>query len=262
MKKGYVCKCSKCGFMTNEKNKVCPLCGKEMVEVEHEQIQVNPNLPDILDNNKDRDVKMGYYCFKHQTKMRTKVCINCNDVGSLYVEYNNKTAIIKRINSLTDKFTDEEIEVILQQLTEEEKMYIYYNYESAYRFFYKKDKPKAIVCFIFSFVFYFLFLDMVFNMNERNFDFVGYIFNMIGNILFVVLNILGVWYLCDATNVEFKKIPIKVGVCVLIPNLIQLAYTIIRDTKVMETLISGYVTMGVSVLVYVLYFLWEKKHEK
>ena len=262
MKKGLVCVCEKCGFTTNEYNKSCPMCGMQTMKVPGDEVNINPTLPDILDNNDKRDVKLSYYCYKHRKEMKTKVCIDCNNVGSLMIDYNGKQAIIKRISHLKDIYTDEEIEIILDQLSVQEKHYIYHNYESAYRFFYKKDKPKAIVCFIFSVFLYLVCLDIFFSMNEKEYNFIGFIFNSIGNWLFVVLNVLGLWYLFDATNVEFKKIPIKVGLIVGIPNVIQAVYVLANNSSAKTTMISGLIAIGRSIIVYVISFLVEKKYEK
>ena len=262
MKKGYICICEKCGFKTNEKNKKCPICNSLMVESQESGNNLNPTLPEKIDVSKHENIKMGYYCFKCRKKMQTRVCIDCNNVGSLYLEYNNKTAIIKRISHLTDVFNDEEMSVILNELTEQEKVYIYHNYETAYRFFYKKDKNKAIACFIFALIFYFVLLDMTFNMNESSFIFMSYLFNAIGNGMFLILTILGIWYLFDATNVEFKRLPSKVGIIVGIPMIIQFAIALAQGLDIKWTLISGFISMGIAIIIYLLYFLWEKIHEK
>ena len=139
---------------------------------------------------------------------------------------------------------------------------IYHNYESAHRFFYKKDINKSIVCFIFAFIFYFVFLDMTFNMNENNYLFVSYLFNMISNTMGISLLSLGVWYLLDASNVEFMKIPIKVVIISLIPNLIQLAFCIAKDSNIKLMLISGFIALVISAILNIIYIIWELKHEK
>lgn len=262
MKKNYIYKCIHCDFKTNEKNKKCPICNNEMEKVEGEKININPTLPDKITNEHHEDVEMGYYCFKCHKKMKTKVCLDCNNVGSLYIETNENRAIIKRINRLTDHYDNEEMQCILNELTEQEKVYIYHNYESAHRFFYKKDINKSIVCFIFALIFYFVFLDITFNMSEQNYIFVSYLFNTIANTMIITLMSLGVWYLLDATNVEFMKIPIKVGIITIIPNIIQLAFCIAKDCDITKTLISGFIAMGLSVVINIIYIIWELKHEK
>lgn len=262
MKKGYICKCTSCGFKTSEKNKKCPICNESMEIIQDELNNYNPTLPEKIDNSNHQNIEMGYYCFKCRKEIKTKVCLDCNNVASLYVKNNNKRAVIKRINHLTDVFDKNEMQNILQELTEQEKVYIYHNYESAYRFFYKKDKTKAIVCLIFAFIFYAVFLDMAFNMNEQTYIFMSYIFNCIANTMLIILLSLSIWYLIDASNVEFMKIPVKVGIISFIPNLIQLAFCIAKGFDITWTLISGLIAFVVSVLLNIGYIFWEIKHEK
>lgn len=262
MKRKYISKCKYCGFKTNEKNKKCPICNHEMVREEGNEININPTLPDKITNEHHKDVEMGYYCFKCRKKMKTKVCLDCNNVGSLYVETNENRAIIKRINHLTEHFDEEEMKSILSELTDQEKTYIYHNYESAHRFFYKKDINKSIVCIIFAFIFYFVFLDITFNMNEQNYLFVSYIFNMLSNTVGITLLSLGIWYLLDASNVEFMKIPIKVAIISFIPNIIQLAYCLAKNSNIKVMLISGFIALAISAIINIIYIVWELKHEK
>lgn len=262
MKKNYIYKCVHCGFETNEFNKKCPLCGNDTEKIEHEKLNINPTLPKHIAINNNRNVKMDYYCFKCKKESGNEVCLDCNNVSSLMLEYKNKKAIIKRINHLKDIYTDQEIDEILSELTTEEKNYIYFNYQNAYRFFYKKDKPKAITCFIFAIVFYFLFLDITLNMSEKTYYFMSYFFNVIGNFMIVVMGSLGIWYLVDATVVEFEKVPAKLAIIISIPNIINLAYLIIKDCKIKETLISGWITIIISIVIYTIYLLVGKMHEK
>lgn len=263
MKKKYIYKCNHCGFEMNEYNKLCPLCGNETTKIEHEKLNINPTLPERLQNdNKSRNVKMNYHCFKCKKDSLNKVCLDCNNVASLQIDYNGKKAIIKRINCLNDVYTKEETDEILKELTDQEKNYIYYNYQGAYRFFYKKDKTKAIVCFLFAIIFYCLFLDIALNMSEQTYYFMTYFFNCIGNFILVVMALLGIWYLKDATVVEFDKVPAKLAIVIGIPNIINLAYLIIKDCKIKETLISGWITIGISIIVYIIYLLVDKHYEK
>lgn len=262
MKKNYIYKCSHCGFETNEVNDKCPLCGHETKKIEHDKLEINPTLPKRLENNNSRKVKMTYYCFKCKKESLNNVCLDCNNVSSLMLEYNNKKAIIKRIDRLSDVYNEQEIDEILAELSNQEKNYIYYNYQNAYRFFYKKDKPKAITCFIFALIFYFLFLDIALNMNEKEIFFMTYFFNAIANFIIVVMGALGFWYLKDATVVEFEKVPAKLAITIGIPNIINLAYLIIKDCKIKETLISGWVTIIISIIVYIIYLLVDKHYEK
>lgn len=254
MKQKY-CECLKCHFKTKEKNKKCPICNNVMQQKEGKLEHINPTLPEKLTNEHHKNVKMGYYCFKCRKDMKTKVCLDCNNVGSMYIEYNNKKAIIKRIKHLNEVFNEQEIDDINNDLTIQEKTYIYHNYENAYQFFYKKDSNKAVACFIFAIVFYLIFLDITFNMNEQTYIFVSYIFNMIANTMFLILVFLGIWYLIDASNVEFLKIPTKIGLFSLIPNIIQLAYCIVKDVDIKYTLISGFIAIIIGIIINIIYIL-------
>ncbi len=262
MKKGYISHCTYCDFKTNEKNKSCPICNHEMNYIFGEDIKDNPTLPEKISNENHKHIEMGYHCFKCRKKIKTKVCLDCNNVGSLYLEYASKKAIIKRINRLTDVYSQSEMDVILKELTPQEKMYIYHNYESAYKFFYKKDTNKSIACIVFAFIFYFVLLDITFNMNENSYLVASYLFNMLSNTILVVMLSLGVWYLIDATNVEFAKIPIKIGLLTFIPNLVQTMICIMRNASIKWMLISGYICMFITIVINVVYIIWELKREK
>ncbi len=262
MKKGYICKCNKCGFVTIEKSELCPICDSKMDMIEGTGNNLNPSLPNRLDQYKHENIEIGYYCYKCRNKKQTKVCIDCNYVNHLYIEYNGKRAVINRVKRLSDIFTQEELNVVSNELTEQEKVYIYHNYEGAYRFFYKKDVAKCIASLVFAFIFYFVLLDMTFNMFESEYNFMSYFFNALGNWLFTTLGIISIWYLFDATNVEFKKIPIKVGLIIGIPNIIQFGYSLAMNVNIKTMLISGYITILISIIIYIITLLMVKKNEK
>ena len=99
-------------------------------------------------------------------------------------------------------------------------------------------------------------------MNENNYLFVSYIFNMLSNTVGITLLSLGVWYLLDASNVEFMKIPVKVAIVSLIPNVIQLAFCIAKDCSIKTMLISGFIALIISAIINIIYIIWELKHEK
>lgn len=262
MKKGYICKCNKCGFITLEKNELCPICNMKMDIIEGSGNNLNPSLPNKLDQYKHENTEIGYYCYKCRSKKKTKVCIDCNYVNHLYIELNGKRAIVNRVKRLSDVFNEEELDIIAKELSEQEKVYIYHNYEDAYRFFYKKDKAKCIASFVFAFVFYFVLLDITFNMFESEYNFMSYFFNALGNWIFTTLGIIGVWYIFDATNVEFKKVPWKVGTIIGIPNIIQFGYALAMDVSIKTMLISGYITIFISIIIYILFLIMVKKNEK
>ena len=61
---------------------------------------------------------------------------------------------------------------------------------------------------------------------------------------------------------EFMKIPIKVVIISLIPNLIQLAFCIAKDSNIKLMLISGFIALVISAILNIIYIIWELKHEK
>lgn len=262
MKKNHICKCEKCGFKTKEKNKKCPICNSVMNEIVEEMEQLNPTLPEKFDNSHHEHVEIGYYCFKCRKTVLKKVCLDCNNVASLYIKVNDKIAIIKRIKHLTEYFNEQEMDIILNELTDQEKQYIYHNYESSYRFFYKKDNVKSVACIIFAIILFITFLDIAFSMNEREVPFMSYFFNAVANGMFLILILLSVWYHFDATSVEFNHIPMKTGIIIGIPMFIQFGVCMAIGYEMKQMLISGYISMGIALILYGLYFLWEKKHEK
>ena len=99
-------------------------------------------------------------------------------------------------------------------------------------------------------------------MNESEFVFMSYLFNAIGNWLFLTLSIIGIWYLFDATNVEFKKVPVSVGIIIGIPNVIQFSYALASNINMNKMLISGYIAMFISLMIYIIYVIMVKKYEK
>jgi hypothetical protein len=99
-------------------------------------------------------------------------------------------------------------------------------------------------------------------MFESEYNFMSYFFNALGNWLFTTLGIISIWYLFDATNVEFKKIPIKVGLIIGIPNIIQFGYSLAMNVNIKTMLISGYITILISIIIYIITLLMVKKNEK
>lgn len=261
MKKKQVYQCTSCTYSTNEHNKKCPLCNNEMMLNNNIEKHLNHNLPETLLHD-DGEVKMTYYCYKCHKKTSKRVCINCNTVTYIILEYNEKKAIINKIHRLSDVFNDEEIKYILSKLSEEEKDIIYCNYCDSHEFFNRVDKVKSSLMLLSSIFIYVMFLEITLGFNERDLLFVAYFTNAIGNILLCTLIILSIWYLIDATEVEHKMIPLKTLIIVSIPNIINLVYNIINASNIKTTLISGFITIGISFVVYALIHLIGKNNEK
>lgn len=259
MRKTSFYKCGACGFKTREANKKCPLCGFSMQKTDGELADGDFNLPEKLDSQQNRSVQTYYYCLKHG-KMFTHVCLSCNDIGLYCIEYKGKVAFIEKITALSAVFSQEEIAEILRELSFTEKNYIYHNYAFAYRFFYKHDKVKAAICFMFACLFYFTLLGVTFNV--KKFLIASYIFNALNNWLFSFLTILGIWYLFDASGVELKKTPLKMGICCAAIDIIYLLFVVFKGSTLKWALILGYLFIVFSGIFCLGYFLWVKRHEK
>ncbi len=262
MKTKKISRCQYCHFETNEKNKICPLCSHIMDYVIGDEININPTLPEKIFLNESRNVQLGYYCFKCRKTSINKACMECNNVGSLYLLYDNKMAIINRIENLKEEFTNEEVDIILKQLTINEKHYLYHNFEGAYRFFYHKDKNKAVACFAFAAFFYYFCLDIMVNNIDGDYAFIAYIVNALGNVLLGSLIILGIWYFIDASNIEFKKKPAKVFISLAIAQSLQFIYAFIKLPSIKMELITGFIALAIGIVIYLILEIWEKKHEK
>lgn len=254
--------CQHCHFKTNEKNKKCPLCKHPTDYIVGDEININPTLPEKLFVDINKDAQLEYYCFKCRKESINRVCMHCNNVCSLKFNYNNKNIIVNRVYNLQENFNDNELDVILKQLTDQEKHYLYHNFEGAYRFFYHRDNNKAIACFLFAIFFYYFCLNITAQNIEGNYTFIAYIINALGNVLLGSLIIIGIWYLIDASNVEFKQKPIKIFATLAIVQSIQFIYAFIKLPTMKMELITGFIALFVGIIVYLILEIREKKHEK
>lgn len=259
-KKIYIC--SSCGFETKEKNKTCPICGKEMKYEEKDFTECNPTLPKSFSNSEEKDVKLSYYCPTCRKESHQSICICCNTVCYLSIEYHKKKAIVPKIDHLSDVYNEDELKDMGYFLTQEEKNWIYHYYRGAHKFFYKRDKVKFGVFLFTALLMYFTCLEIFFYMQEKEYLFVGYFVNGLGNGLFLLFLILGIWYLFDASIVEFKKIPTQVALFVMVPMVMQIFLCIFLNVTSRFMFISGYIFMLLTAFIYFIYVCWWKKHEK
>ncbi len=254
--------CPICGFKMNGKYKKCPICDSQMNKIKERQFDENPNLPNNFIINDNREVKLGYYCYKCKKNIHQHVCLNCNTIGYMIIEYHNKRAILPRINHLNEVFTNEEVQEIALSLTQEEKCWISHQFMDSYRLFYKRDKVKFGVCLFTALLMYFTSMEIFFYFLEKEYLFVGYFVNGIGNTLFSLFFSMSIWYLFDASVVEYKKIPAQIAIFMSVPNIIQVFICMLMNWQVKGTLISGFIFILLELIIYFIYVMVGKKHEK
>jgi hypothetical protein len=249
--------CQHCGFKTTENNKICPLCKNQTDRVEGNIPQYNINLPKSMPTD-ERDVKIGYLCYKCRKVSKNQVCLQCNVVGQFCIEYNKKRANIKRIDSLDEVYNEEEITKILQQLTEEEKHWIYHNFESSYQFFYKRDTSKALVCLVMGLIMYFIGLSIARNYADGTLLIVSYFANAFGNGALSIFIVLSIWYLVDATNVEYKRVAGTVGIITGVVMVVYVAISMMLSFSFSKAIIYGFLAIVLSLLLNFVYFIIER----
>lgn len=257
----YICK--KCKFKTREKNKLCPICKSEMKQ-EEGTISYNPNLPNVLKDNintndKKDAVKIYYYCPKENKKMKTRICLDCNNVGYLCIEYNEKQAYINRIDSLYDVYENDEVEVIANNLKEEEKYWLYHNFSSSYSFFYRRDKVKSIACILMGLIMFGLCFLLGADYIVKEMAFVSYIALGIGFGCLFVFTSLGIWYLIDASNVEYKGVQVPILIISLISMILFIITSIMFNLMFIGQLIFGLIYSLIASFSYLIYLYVKRK---
>lgn len=252
-----ISKCSHCNFKTNEKHNSCPICNNHM-DYLIGNITYNPNLPQKLDMD-NRDLKLYYYCNKCKNKGINKICLRCNHIGSLTIEYNEKQATINRIDSLYDVFTDNEVEYITQNLSDQEKNWIYHNFASSYRFFYKRDIPKTFVCFLLAIIMYSLCLSISTKYASTDLIIISYAANAFGNGILTIFMILGIWYLYDASSVEYESVPVTVALINGSTMFIYFLLSLFINLSFKVSFILGFIFILISIVIYLICFFINKK---
>lgn len=249
--------CNQCHFQAQEKQKECPICNKEMQEIEKE-ISFDPNLPKQIPSQ-DRAVQLGYYCFTCKKVQMNQICLVDNNINSLCLLYNGKKAIIKRIHHLRDVFDEEEVLEISKQLTEQEKHWLYHHFAGAYRFFYRKDKNKAIVSFVMALVMYVFCFLIAANFAGGELHLLVPVFNGLANTMAFIFIVLGIWYLIDASQVEYAGIPKKVGILAMVFYLIYVVVAIVLELSFTDSYLFG---GGIFLLQSIVYLGLAKKEGK
>ncbi len=240
-----ISECSKCNFKTKEKHSSCPLCNGKMNKIEGD-VTYNHNLPNRL-NKVDRNVKISYFCYKCRNESFNKVCLNCNVTSYLSLEYNNKRAVINRIDNLDEVFSEEEVYEILKELTDEEKYYIYHNFAISYKFFYQRDNAKAIILFFMAFLIYYVAFNVTLNYLETSII-ISYFANGFANGVFSIFTVLGIWYLLDASFVEYDNASPYVGITCGVIQIIYIGLALIYSINFKLTLILGFISIIISII--------------
>ena len=105
--KDLIYKCEECGFVTNENNKVCVLCGKKTINVNQKKRLYFNSLPPFLEQK--QDTCLVYYCKRCNEVEKTKVCLLNNTINSLALRYQKRLILLETIKHLNEVFTNEEI---------------------------------------------------------------------------------------------------------------------------------------------------------
>ena len=248
-------KCPKCKFATKERNKRCPLCHEEMI-TEEENLDINCALPQYIKQD-DRKVKLAYYCYKCKNISQNEVCLHCNVKSYLALIYHDKTVVLNYLDSLSDEFSDEEISDILSQLTFEEKNWIYHNLASSYKFFYRRDNTKAIICIILSLIMAYLGCEVGFS--YQKYLIVAYFSLAFGGACFAIFMLLGILYYIDATTVEYSRFASTIGIITGVIEVLFLAAAIIFAFTFKVTLISGLIVSLLSFIINLSYYFILRK---
>lgn len=238
-------KCNSCGFIIKEKLKTCPLCHGEMKQTV-ELATYGSNLPKAIAPREGK-VRISYICYKCRKKTTHHICLDCNLPNFLCVEYGAKRAIIQRIEDLSDVFTEDEVKEILQELSMEEKSWIYYNLMGHMRFFYRKDKTKAAALFFIGALMFYVCLTIALDIQDKML-FVSYFINALGNGVLGTFLVIGLWYLMDASSVEYKKIAAPIAIVHGFLAVLQAGLSIVFEFNVVKMLISGGITLALAIL--------------
>ncbi|HHU56330.1 MAG TPA: hypothetical protein GXZ48_06565 [Acholeplasmataceae bacterium] len=235
--------CDNCELTSKIKHKHCPLCFSKMRRSDGRPYTVREN---IVNNN--RNVFLFYTCVKCKREMEGKICLLCNKVGLLTISYNGKTEIVKRLNYLSDKFTNEEIKEILSQLNIDEKHLIYRNLASTKKLENKKDPMKASVSFFVALLIYITCLEITIGSFENE-VYISYISNTIGNGIFSIFILLGLLYLFNASKIEKEFTVGKIGLVSGILHFIYIIILIFFQLQFKPMLILGFIFIGLTFII-------------
>lgn len=245
--------CNKCGFKTIEENKICPLCEGD-VEKLNAVDSIIPNYmdPDIILNN-NKEVSFSYYCYKCKKHSQKKVCLDCNIIGYLSINYKQKRYILNRISKLSDVYTDYEVNDILENTDDIEKNYIYHNLSEPSRFFYRKDKSKSNTSYFFAIFLYLLGFIISTNAYDQEMI-IPYFANAFSNTLFVLLIFTGFWYSKNAYEFEEKKIPAKFAIIGLACSFTYVIISLILTLNFINSFLLGIAFMAANIVMNYVYY--------
>lgn len=253
--KTYVCQ--KCGFITKENHKTCPLCAGTMEKTESE---INHNFNYALPRRfteDDRNVRFGFYCYKCKKISPNEVCLHCNIKSYLALTFNDKTVVLNYLDSLSEEFSDEEITEILRELSFEEKNYIYHNLAISYKLLYRRDKAKAIVCILMALVMMYLGLEVAFNNQDK--AIISYFAFAFGSGCFVLFLLLGITYFYDAAIVEYSHFAKIVGIITVVIELIYIVTAVAIAFSFQQTVLFGVVALMLALIINFSYYFIGRK---
>ena len=250
--------CSRCLFVTKEIHKTCPFCESKTMVIEGEAPIYDASLPQQI---KPQLIipRLEYFCNGCKKPITNYICVECNKQAQLRLLYNGKKAIIGRIESLKEVFTDDEIQDILPQLTHQEKYWIYHHLFLSDRFFYRRDTMKASVSFFVGIVMFFLGLMITTQYIDASDVFVAYFSNAFGNGFLTLFTIIGLWYLLNAGIVEYKKIPTEAAIITSLTFVSYVLLCIIRNFTYQVAFITGFLFIGINGFVYIIYLLLRRQ---
>lgn len=245
-------KCVNCGFITYEKNKVCPICEDSVERVDIEKKDDKPFANPIRIEKKDSDVNFSYYCYKCKKYSGNKICMDCNVNSYLSIELKGKRYVLGRLRSLSEVYSPKEVNQIARETDQEEKELIYRNLEDSSRFFYRKDKTKATSCFVAAIMLY--LVGFIISTNKYEDLLLSSIANALGNGMFVMFLSLGFGYLNYAYFVEEEYVTIGFGVITIILMLIYLAIANLLELSYATSFIVGLVFTVIAIVTNIIYY--------
>lgn len=245
-------KCVKCNFKTIEENKYCPLCNSKTEKIEENNQNIQYADPDKISSS-TKDVSFSYYCYKCKKYSQKKVCIDCNIIGYLSINYKQKHYILNRINKLSDVFSDNEVDEILNSTNDDEKNYIYHNLDEPSRFFYRNDKSKSYTSYFFAIMFYILGFIVSTN-NHDNEMIIPYFANVLSNFSLPILLFIGIWYSKNAYQLEESKSAVKIALIGLVISFVYIVISLILSLNYIDSFIFGLGLMFLNIVINYVYY--------
>ncbi len=254
--KDLIYKCEECGFVTNENNKVCVLCGKKTINVNQKKRLYFNSLPPFLEQK--QDTCLVYYCKRCNEVEKTKVCLLNNTINSLALRYQKRLILLETIKHLNEVFTNEEIKDILNKLSDEEKDLIYLNYQASYRYFYKQDKTKASIMFFLSALMSYLAFSLADYYQDKETVIISYFALGFSIATLFILACLGFEYMWRAYKVEYEKLAKKIVIIASSSAVLYILLMIYFDLGFILAVRYALISLVIMTMIYMINSL-EKK---